>query len=192
MIANWKDAQDSLEAGLNSFGSAARENEIYLESMQGKITQFKNAVNAFWSGNIESDFLKSLIDSGTTLIGVLSKITDTFGGLGTIIGIVTLGFMAFNSKLRANSIAEYITKIKALDLGMKALNISAVGARIAVTALHATMTLGLSVAIAGLVGWISSLVSKHKEEEQALKAVEEQNKNIANSYNENSEKFIHS
>lgn len=47
ILANWQHAQGALQAGLHSFGSAARENEIYLDSLQGRIAAFTNAAHSF-------------------------------------------------------------------------------------------------------------------------------------------------
>ncbi|MGG1650415.1 phage tail tape measure protein [Paenibacillus sp. NRS-1775] len=96
MISNWKDAQASLEAGINSFGSASKENETYLASLEGRIHTFTNAVSAFWEHSISSSFLKGVVDLGTSLINVLGKVSSTIGFLPTVVGAATLAFMLFS------------------------------------------------------------------------------------------------
>ncbi|MGV6936023.1 phage tail tape measure protein [Paenibacillus sp. CMM36] len=96
MISNWKDAQASLEAGINSFGSASKENETYLASLEGRIHTFTNAVSAFWEHSISASFLKGVVDLGTTLINVLGKVSSTIGFLPTVVGAATLAFMLFS------------------------------------------------------------------------------------------------
>ncbi|MFI2856783.1 transglycosylase SLT domain-containing protein [Paenibacillus sp. JSM ZJ436] len=107
MIANWKDAQLSLQAGLNSFGSAARENEVYLESMQGKIAKFRNAVNTFWSDSISNEFLKSMIDAGTALITHIDN-------LAVAIGLLIGSFMLFKHKAIGSFLLGAGQTVKAL------------------------------------------------------------------------------
>ncbi|MDR6779333.1 TP901 family phage tail tape measure protein [Paenibacillus peoriae] len=96
MISNWKDAQASLEAGINSFGSASKENETYLASLEGRIHTFTNAASAFWEHSISASFLKGVVDLGTTLINVLGKVSSTIGFLPTVVGAATLAFMLFS------------------------------------------------------------------------------------------------
>lgn len=91
MIENWKDAEGALEAGLNSFGSAAKENAAYLESMQGHIAKFKNAASNYWGNSSSREFLNSIIDTGTKLI-------KTLGNVGRTVGILGGLFVAFKSK----------------------------------------------------------------------------------------------
>ncbi|MGM1044890.1 MAG: phage tail tape measure protein [Bacillota bacterium] len=107
MISNWKDAQGSLEAGLNSFGSAARENEKYLESMQGRIALFKNAVNSFWSDSISTEFLKLFIDAGTKMIKMIDN-------LGNAVGLVVGIFLTFRYKAIAGLITGLASSVTSL------------------------------------------------------------------------------
>lgn len=67
--AAYEDAQKSA-------GSAARENEKHLDSIQGRIDLFINAVQTFWTNLIDDQWVKSIVDIGTT--GV--KILDTWYG----------------------------------------------------------------------------------------------------------------
>ncbi|MBT2759836.1 transglycosylase SLT domain-containing protein [Paenibacillus sp. ISL-20] len=150
MVANWKDAQASLEAGLNSFGSATRENEVYLQSMQGKLAQFKNAANAFWSDSINSDFLKSLIDSGTALIKVLDN-------LGTTMLLLTGIFLTFKHKAIANFVIGMATATK----GLFAFRTAATGATVAMKGLQLAFGwIGIATALGTS---LYALFSKTKE-----------------------------
>ncbi|MBX4147499.1 transglycosylase SLT domain-containing protein [Paenibacillus lautus] len=161
MIANWKDAQGSLEAGLNSFGSAARENEVYLESMQGKIAQFKNAVNAFWSDSIDSDFLKSLIDSGTVLI---KKLDD----LGKVIILLTGLFLTFRHK----AIADFVIGMATATKGLFAFRTAATGTTVAMKGLQLAFGwIGIATALG-----TSLYMLFNKTKESADEATESYNK----------------
>ena len=189
LISNFKDAEGALEAGLNSFGSAAKENETYLKSMQGHIAKLKNEATNFWQSAMDSGALNQIIDLGTGLIKVLKGITEIFGGLGSAAGIATLALVAFNTTVKSNTIVSWSNSLIGAAKNMERLTWatnyfkeSAIAARIATTALQATMTLGLSVAIAGLVTGLTSLYQAQQKNKEVQDQIKAQNEQIVNSW----------
>lgn len=49
-------------------GSAYEENQKYLDSIQGRIDQFTNAVQAMWSNVLDDELIKNIVSLGTALI----------------------------------------------------------------------------------------------------------------------------
>lgn len=84
ILGNMSDLTSAYETAMNAEGSAARENATYMDSIQGRIDQFNNAVQTMWMNFIDSDVIKFLVDVGTLLVGLIDKI----GLLGTAIGAV--------------------------------------------------------------------------------------------------------
>jgi TP901 family phage tail tape measure protein len=196
LIQNWEDAEGALEAGLNSFGSAARENAKYLDSLQGHVARFRNAVNDFWGSNVMSDTLKDIVDTGTTLIYVLKSLTDTFGGLNLIIFAVTASLLKFTSagnslsktitltipgaiklgstiedlKNRINVMSTALTRfpktVQAAGASLTTLRLALIGTQVAAAALETTLTLGLSLAITAIASGITSLVGHYQKAKQ--------------------------
>lgn len=76
--------QKAYETALNSAGSAAAEQEKWMESLEAKTQQFQAAWQELSMTVLNSDFLKGLVDTGTTLLEILTKIVDTIGVLGTV------------------------------------------------------------------------------------------------------------
>lgn len=81
--------QKAYETALNSAGSAATEQEKWMEGLEAKAQRFKAARQELSMTVLNSDFLKGLIDSGTVLLEILTKIVETgaaipllFGGAG--------------------------------------------------------------------------------------------------------------
>ncbi|WP_063565478.1 phage tail tape measure protein [Paenibacillus sp. O199] len=150
MIENWNDAEGALQAGLNSFGSAAKENAAFLESMQGHIAKFKNAVSDYWGNSASRDFLNSIIDAGTKLI-------KTLGNVGRTVGIVGGLFIAFKSKAIVDttiSLYKCITGLFATKTAMDGAGDSASRAATKMTIFQRSLgILGLAV------GVISTLVA---------------------------------
>ena len=54
--------------------SALAENEKYLNSIQGKIDKFNNALQTFWMNFIDSSVIKGIVDAGTTLVQLLDTV----------------------------------------------------------------------------------------------------------------------
>ena len=77
-------ANNILNDSMNSSGSAMREYSLYLESIEGKLQGLKTSFESLSNTVIDSDFIKSIIDGGTSILNLLESIVDTVGTLGTI------------------------------------------------------------------------------------------------------------
>lgn len=58
----------------------------YLDSVDGRITQFQNRLQELANDSLDADFLKNLIDFGTKFINVLDKLIDKTGILTPLLG----------------------------------------------------------------------------------------------------------
>ena len=82
----------------NSEGSALRENETQLDSIQGKVDQLTASFQEMWNTSISSDFIKGLVDAGTQITNLVTK-----AGLLRTAFIGALGVAGAKGKLgRAN------------------------------------------------------------------------------------------
>lgn len=75
--------QKALEDAKNSAGSAYAENEKWLESIDAKTQKYEASFQSLSQTILNSNFLKFLIDSGTTFNNVLDKTINGFGILST-------------------------------------------------------------------------------------------------------------
>lgn len=69
----------------NSAGSAARENEKYMESIAGRIGQLKATFQELSSTLVNSDLFKTLVSGAQAVLSVINQLISTFGTLITII-----------------------------------------------------------------------------------------------------------
>ena len=76
----------------NSSGSAQKELDSYLDSIDGRMTQLENRAQEFWYKVIDSDAIKNGITLLTDLLELGTNIVDTFGVLPTIMAGVGAGF----------------------------------------------------------------------------------------------------
>ena len=79
VIKNFDMVEDAIKTSSDAAGSAERENEKVLNSIQGKVKQFNNAAQTMWMNFINSDAIKFVVDLGTNLV----KIADDLGLVGT-------------------------------------------------------------------------------------------------------------
>lgn len=94
IIGNWENVEASYASALNSTGSAAKENEKYMDSLQGRLNELTTAFQSFSNTAMSSGFLKGLVDMGSGVLNILDTIIDKVGLLPTLIGAVTAGFTA--------------------------------------------------------------------------------------------------
>lgn len=104
VIKNFKTVEDVIQTSSNSAGSAIAENEKYLNSIQGKIDLFNNSLQTMWMKLIDSDAVKSIVDIGTDITGLITK----FGLLGTVITAV-FGTKLFKAAKSAWDMAKTAT-----------------------------------------------------------------------------------
>lgn len=91
ILENYERAQQILETANNSAGSAMRENEIYLDSIQGRLDKLTASTQAFSSTALDSDAVKTVVSGLTTALDLVTQIVDKVGLLPTILaGVATL------------------------------------------------------------------------------------------------------
>lgn len=86
ILQNPEELKAAYEDANNAAGSALKENEKYLDSIQGKIDQFNNALQSMWNNTLNSDLVKLFVNFGTVLV----KTIDSVGLLQTaLFGLFT-------------------------------------------------------------------------------------------------------
>lgn len=133
---------------MNSAGSAEQENAIYMESLEGKLSNLNSAWQKFSTNTLNSDFIKRLLDVATNLI----KIADAAGGLTPILTTLVGTFALFKAGSVAKGITELIDKfskfkatVQELGGGFKNFQLVLAGVKNAEDAAKIS-TIGLAVA----------------------------------------------
>lgn len=85
---NFTHAIEANETAMNSQGSAARENEKYLDSIQGRVKAFQSAWEQLSYHIVSSDLIKNVVSLGTKIITVIDNIVQGIGALPTALGLV--------------------------------------------------------------------------------------------------------
>lgn len=71
--------EKAYDAALNSKDSAYMEQIKWMDSLEAKTSQLKASWENLSAVAMDSDFLKNIVDAGTTLLNVLSSIIEEFG-----------------------------------------------------------------------------------------------------------------
>lgn len=97
IIENYKRAEEILKTSQESAGSALRENEIYLNSIQGKLDKLSATWQSLSNSLLNSDTVKTVISGADTLLGIIKTIVDNLGLIpGLVAGIATAWAKANN------------------------------------------------------------------------------------------------
>lgn len=90
IIKNYDTVDSVIESSINSQNSAYEENIKWMDSIEGKMTKFNNAVQSLWKDTLGSNAIKDVVDLGTGLV----KILDTIGVIPSILGGIAIYFTA--------------------------------------------------------------------------------------------------
>lgn len=96
LVQNWENVKKMKESALNSDGSAAAEQEKYMQSMQGHLDQLSASWQAFSATTMDSGFLNGIIDGGRAAVEVFTGLIDKVGVLPTLLGVVS-GALSFKN-----------------------------------------------------------------------------------------------
>lgn len=189
LMQNYDTAVQATETSINSLGSAEKENEIYLQSIQGRMESLTASMQGFFLNFIDSDLIKGGVSALQGLVDILNSVQNTFGSLGPTVGTLSAIFLTFaNNPLKqmrvamnegevtAGKLSTALSNIKAsvttatqgmsgmskvttgLKAGFTAIGTSAMFAQAKVILLETALTMGLSLAITGIISGLTKLV----------------------------------
>ena len=81
--------EKAYETALSSEGSAIQEQERWMNSYEAKIGQLTASAEAFSSAFLDDNALKTLIDTGTEFLSILTSAVDLLGSIPTLVGSIT-------------------------------------------------------------------------------------------------------
>lgn len=188
-LTNLDDLQKALVTAGESAGSAQREYEVWLTSLEAKINQFKAAFEVLSDTVVNSDLIKGAVDFGTDVLQLLNDIIERFGGLGntllamaTVIASLklpaTIALMsslsekvAFFVALKGESIfnSSFVKGIQATQAGLTALVTKSEAAKSAFTMLGGAASVasfGFTVLSVALIAIVNAYRKAQQEAEE--------------------------
>ena len=174
ILNNTKDLEAAYESAMQAEGSALKENETYMNSIQGRIDQFNNSTQTMWMNFMNSDVLKFFIDLATKIINLV----DDVGILNIAIGAFAAK-IAFNEKsfgqffklINNNGVQQLSFNLKGATVNAQGLGIGAKAAAVGVQLLNSALTMGIAVlasfviskAIEGIDNWVHRVENLREE-----------------------------
>ena len=123
VMKNWATAAGVVDNAVKANGSSLRENEKYLDSIEGKLANFQSAWEQLSYHVVNSDFLKGVIDLGTQLVKILDNLVQEFGTLPTLIGLIGTAF----GVLKLGKIAIGLTEVGSAIVGINKATVDLTG-----------------------------------------------------------------
>ena len=96
ILENFSVAENALQSSMDSVGSAIRENEKYLNSIEGRTKKFKAEFENFSRTLINGNLLKTVVSLGTSILEFINNIIDGLGGLTSAILVLGGAIAALN------------------------------------------------------------------------------------------------
>lgn len=100
LMTNWQEVDKAQQNATDSLGSAKRENEIYLDSINGRLAQLSSAFQQLAINTINSDMVKFLVDVATALVKIIDKVG--------LLNIAIVGIFAYMNKASKNKFTEIV------------------------------------------------------------------------------------
>lgn len=111
LLTSMAQAEKILTSSIESSGSAMKEQEIWLDSIEAKTNQFKAAFEALSSTVVNSDLVKGLLDGAKSAIEWLDKLIQKCGGLGNTVTLLAAALTLLNLKKTSGMFASLFSSI---------------------------------------------------------------------------------
>ena len=152
LMEGYADSLDLYEKSLEAVGTTQSKFQIYLESNQATLDNFRATIEGLWFTIIDSDSLMNVVKVATSFFDTLDSLVQRFGTLQSILAIVIplIGIQYLKSVLSATKATVALSLAKA---GVTEHTVSFVnGLRILIGELLGTTTVieGTTVAFTGL------------------------------------------
>lgn len=102
LLNNFSVAEDAMKQALNSSGSAMRENQTYMDSLQAKLNQLDSAFQKFSTDLMKSDIPKFFVSLATVFVDGADSAVKFAGALPTLTAAISgvLSVMQMSGKLK--------------------------------------------------------------------------------------------
>lgn len=101
IVQQMSDVDEAIKQSKDSVGSAANENEIYRQSIEGMENEFQNQFQMLSKEVISSDWIKDLISAGMDFLKVLTNIVKQDDLVSGTIGVFAEGLKTLASALKS-------------------------------------------------------------------------------------------
>lgn len=106
LMEQWGNVEKYIDIANNASGESMEKYAAYQESISGKMEGFENKFQSLSTSLLSSDVFGFLVDSGSSLIGVLDTILNKFGSFSSLLGLFS-GTVLSKKGLGNDNIVEF-------------------------------------------------------------------------------------
>lgn len=106
LMKQWGNVEKYIDIANNASGESMEKYAAYQESISGKMEGFENKFQSLSTSLLSSDVFGFLVDSGSSLIGVLDTILNKFGSFSSLLGLFS-GTVLSKKGLGNDNIVEF-------------------------------------------------------------------------------------
>lgn len=106
LMEQWENVEKYIDIANNASGESMEKYAAYQESISGKMEGFENKFQSLSTSLLSSDVFGFLVDSGSSLIGVLDTILNKFGSFSSLLGLFS-GTVLSKKGLGNDNIVEF-------------------------------------------------------------------------------------
>ena len=146
LMTNWEGVTRAMAYAEQSAGSAAKEQERYLTSVEGKLASLKNSWQELSTTTLDSDVVKGVLDLANAFV----KLMNATGGLIPTLGLLAAAILTIKTVSKIDWATDFQFKITGLASAFKATQLAATGAAGAMAAFKisvATVTTVVSLLV---------------------------------------------
>lgn len=88
MLDNFSQAEKVLQTIAEDEGTAIANNEAKLNTIEARITKFKNATQHLTADVFQPELIKTVIDGGTKLVNILDALIQKAGALSPLFAVL--------------------------------------------------------------------------------------------------------
>lgn len=107
LLDNAEMYNEQLQAAENSLGTVNEQQQIYMDSLEGKLNSLQAAFEGFLGSLFNTDEIKPAIDDITGLVQLLTSFTSSVGSTGLFAGLIGTGTRVFSSNV-ADSVGNLV------------------------------------------------------------------------------------
>lgn len=146
LMTNWEGVTRAMAYAEQSAGSAAKEQERYLTSVEGKLASLKNSWQELSTTTLDSDVVKGVLDLANAFV----KLMNATGGLIPTLGLLAAAIITVKTLSKIDWATDFQFKITGIASAFKATQLAATGAAGAMAAFKisvATVTTVVSLLV---------------------------------------------